>query len=255
MTVGDAILLGIIQGITEFLPISSSGHLVVAENLMGLSKSGIIFEVVVHLGTLISILVVFRKDLTRLLRNWTSDESRRMSFYLVIGTIPIVLVGSMFKSQIEIAFEMPSLVGMAFLVTGSILILTYFTRVSGNSEMNTKRSILIGLSQALAILPGISRSGITISSGLILGMEAKEAARFSFFLAIPALLGSGFFMMGEILSMSGDGESMRILITGFVTSFLIGLIALKFLLSVLVKGKFYWFGIYCWVIGIISIGI
>jgi len=254
MTIVEAILLGFLQGITEFLPISSSGHLVVAKHLMGLTHSGILFEVVVHLGTLISILVVFRNDLKRLLRNWSSKESKTLFLYLGLGTIPIAVAGLIFKPQIEIVFQKLFFAGIAFLVTGSVLILTSLVRVSIWNQIDAKKSILVGLSQAFALLPGISRSGMTISTGLFLGLESKEAARFSFLLAIPSILGSGILMIGDFIAFEGGMEAIEILTAGFFTSFVIGVIALKFLLTVLAKGKFHWFGIYCLVLGIISIG-
>lgn len=253
MTAGDAALLGIVQGVTEFLPISSSGHLVIAQDLMGVSSAGILFEVVVHLGTLASILVVFREDIGRLLRHRSSRESKKMFVHLLIGTIPIALAGVLFKSQIEMTFNNLHLVGSAFLATGIMLILTYFT--ASRSEGTTpKKSVFIGLSQALALIPGISRSGATISTGLFLGIDAKEAARFSFLLAIPALFGSGVYMMREFVSLGAGSEGAGVLAAGFVSSFIVGLVSLKFLLRVLVRGRFHWFGIYCLAVGIMSIG-
>lgn len=225
-----------------------------AETLLGVSQSGILFEVIVHLGTLASILVIFRDDIKKLLKNWSSTESRMLFLHLGIGTIPVVFAGLIFRSQIEIAFQNLRLVGFAFLVTGTVLILTSFA-TSVSSQINKKKSIVIGLSQAFALIPGISRSGMTIATGLILRMDTKEAARFSFLLAIPSLLGSGIFMIKDLLSLGSDLESMGVFAAGFMTSFVVGVIALKFLLSVLVKGKFHWFGVYCLVLGIISIGI
>ena len=253
MTIGDATLLGILQGVTEFLPISSSGHLVVAEDLMDISPSGLLFEVVVHLGTLGSILVVFGRDIVRLLRNPSSAESRMLAVYLVIGSVPVFVAGLAFRSRIETAFQNLHVVGLAFLVTGTVLILTSFVRgVKG--EMDGRKSFLVGLSQALALLPGISRSGMTISTGLLLGLHPQEAARFSFLLAIPALFGSGAVMIRDILTLRPDAVSPSIMAAGFATSFAVGILSLRILLRILIRGRFHWFGIYCLVLGFLTIG-
>ncbi|MFQ6616073.1 MAG: undecaprenyl-diphosphate phosphatase [Fidelibacterota bacterium] len=248
MTLLEAFFLGILQGVTEFLPISSSGHLVVAENLMGLSHRGILFEVTVHLGTLMSILVVFRRDILRLITHISSRETRSFLGYLLVGTIPIALAGGTLRSSIEPLFENVTAVGLAFLVTGTVLVLTRFIR-SGRSGMNGRKSLVVGLAQAISLVPGISRSGVTIGSGIMLGLPSGEAARFSFLLAIPALVGSGALLMGDFLQAASHLDSALVLGAGFVSSFAAGLAALKVLLRILRKGNFHWFGAYCLVLG------
>ncbi|MEE9166289.1 MAG: undecaprenyl-diphosphate phosphatase [Candidatus Neomarinimicrobiota bacterium] len=254
MTPVEAAILGILQGVTEFLPISSSGHLVVAEELMRVQSPGILFEVVVHLGTLISILIVFKEEIGKLLRNWSTGESKAMFGYLIIGTIPVVISGSIFKSQLESAFEDLRLVSFAFLLTGFVLILTAFVS-SRTAQLDKGKSTVIGLSQAFALIPGISRSGMTISTGLFLGINPEESARFSFLLAVPSLFGSGVIMTRDFLTFGAGKESPLVLAVGFVTSVLIGVVALRFLLHILVRGRFHWFGIYCLIAGISSMWI
>ncbi|MFQ6674457.1 MAG: undecaprenyl-diphosphate phosphatase [Fidelibacterota bacterium] len=253
MTILDAIFLGILQGVSEFLPISSSGHLVVAQNLLGVAHAGILFEVVVHLGTLLSILVVFRHDIAQLLGDLSSTRGRRYLAFLAYGTVPIASAGLVFKSQVESLFQNIQFVGGAFVATGVVLILSRFI-VGRKSPVNGVRSLLIGLAQAVALLPGISRSGVTIGTGLMMGLEPREAAKFSFFLAIPALIGSGILMFGGFLSATSQGESFAVLGAGIFTSFVAGLVSLKVLLRVLFRGNFHWFGAYCLVLGIITMG-
>lgn len=254
MTVTQALFLGVLQGVTEFLPVSSSGHLVVAQDLMGLSRGGIMFEVAVHLGTLMSILVVFRKDIVRLITQFSSDETRSFLLFLVYGTVPIAVVGGTLRSRIEPLFQELSTVGVAFLVTGSVLILTRFVR-SGGGNLNGRKSFLVGVAQAVSLVPGISRSGVTIGSGIMLGLSSREAARFSFLLAVPALVGSGALLVGDFLQAASDPGSSAVLGVGFVTSFVVGLGALKMLLRILVGGNFHWFGAYCLVLGTVILAI
>ncbi|MBC8175032.1 MAG: undecaprenyl-diphosphate phosphatase [Candidatus Marinimicrobia bacterium] len=252
MTFLDSIILGVIQGITEFLPISSSGHLVVAQSMMGISQPGILFEVSVHLGTLLSILVIFFRDVQKLVVTLLEKSTQKYVGYLLIGTIPIVVVGMTMKESVEKAFENPHFVGYSFLFTGLVLLATKFAKPS-YSKFSGWKSIIVGFFQAIALLPGVSRSGMTISSGLLLKIHAKEAAKFSFILAIPALIGSGVFMIRDFISLSSSGESTWILFTGFATSFVVGILALKLLLSLLMKGKFHWFGIYCLLMGFLTL--
>lgn len=253
MTVTEALFLGVLQGVTEFLPISSSGHLVVAENLMGLDHRGIAFEVMVHLGTLMSILVVFRKDIVRLVTQIRLKDTRSYLRYLLYGTIPIALTGGTLRTRIEPLFENLAVVGVAFLITGTVLILTRVIR-SGARRLNGQVSVLVGLAQAVSLVPGVSRSGLTIGTGMIAGLPSGEAARFSFLLAVPALVGSGALLLGDFLRAASDSGSVAVLVTGFLSSFSAGLVALKVLLRILLGGNFHWFGVYCLVLGTVILG-
>ena len=191
MTFIEAIILGVTQGLTEFLPISSSGHLVIMQHLLKIQIKGNEFEVLVHLGTLGSILVVFFHDLQTLISDFKSKQNRLYIFYLLIASIPAALAGILFKDHFESFFDNHYFVSKALMFTGLILILSYFFKPK-NKKINFLSSIIIGFFQALAIIPGISRSGMTISFALLLGINAKDAAKFSFLMAIPIVSGAGF---------------------------------------------------------------
>ncbi|MFH1850730.1 MAG: undecaprenyl-diphosphate phosphatase [Candidatus Neomarinimicrobiota bacterium] len=252
MTIFEALLLGILQGITEFLPISSSGHLVLGEHLLGVITTGLVFEVAVHLGTLCSIIYVFRDDLLELLRSLRTAATWRLILTIVIGTIPAVVVGLGFKDRIEAAFDSIQLVGAALMVTGLLLILTRWARERGCTP-GPLNGFIIGLAQALAILPGISRSGSTISMALFLGISGEQAARFSFLLAIPAILGAGVLHALDIAATGTAASITPAVLTGFLSSLAVGIVALKFLLRTLKSGRFHWFGIYCLAVGLLTL--
>ena len=249
MTLLEAIILGIIQGLTEFLPISSSGHLVLGQYVLDIKLKGNSFEIVTHLGTLVSVLCIFWKEILSLILDITDKNNRKYIFYLILGTIPAVVIGFGAKTYFSELFESVQLVSIALMVTG--LILFYSKKVKNNSfPIDAKKALLIGITQAIAIIPGISRSGITICTALALGMSGKNAAKFSFLLAIPAISGAG-------LLLALDPQSgitfipLSSLIVAFISSFIIGYICLKWLLNLLESGKFHFFGYYCFMIGLI----
>ena len=249
MTLLEAIILGIIQGITEFLPISSSGHLVLGQYVLDVKLKGNSFEIVTHLGTLVSVLCIFWKEILSLILDITDKNNRKYIFYLILGTIPAVIIGFGAKSYISELFESVQLVSIALMVTG--LILFFSKKVKNNSlQIDAKKAFLIGITQAIAIVPGISRSGITICTALALGMSGKNAAKFSFLLAIPAISGAGLLLA---LDPQSDITFIPLtsLIMAFMSSFIVGYICLKWLLSLLESGKFYFFGYYCFMIGLI----
>ena len=243
----DALILGILQGITEFLPVSSSGHLVLGQKLLGINVPGNAFEVILHIGTLMSILVVFWPDIHRLFSEIKDAHVRKYIFTLVLGTIPAIIVGLSLKGQIALMFDNAHSVALALIVTGIILI---FSKWFSNKKSNLTlvKGFVIGLAQALAIIPGISRSGATICTGLMMGLSAEEAARFSFLLAIPAIAGAGILTAMDIDKIS---LGMDVIAVGLLSSFLVGWAALKWLLNLLKTGKFHWFGVYCLLLGII----
>lgn len=254
MTLFEAIFLGIIQGLTEFLPISSSGHLVIGQNLLGIYVPGNLFEVVVHVGTLFSILVVFKDDWINLLRTVRERESAQYLLTIFLGTIPAVFVGLLFKDSIEKIFDSMSLVAGALMFTGLILLVTKWLTGRGK-KISVGSGFLMGCAQALAIIPGISRSGATISTGLVLGLGARDAARFSFLLAIPAICGAGTLTGIDLMQGGLESISSLALTGAFLSSFLVGVAALKWLLGLLESGKFYWFGIYCFLVGGLTLSI
>ena len=249
MTLFEAIILGIIQGLTEFLPISSSGHLVIGQYVLDIKLEGNGFEIVTHLGTLVSVLCIFWKEILSLILDITDKNNRKYIFYLILGTIPAIVIGFGAKTYFSGLFESVQLVSIALMVTG--LILFFSKKVKNNSlQIDAKKAFLIGITQAIAIVPGISRSGITICTALALGMSGKNAAKFSFLLAIPAISGAGLLL---VLDPQSDITFIPLtsLIMAFMSSFIVGYICLKWLLSLLESGKFYFFGYYCFMIGLI----
>jgi undecaprenyl-diphosphatase len=252
MSVLEAVLLGAIQGTTEFLPVSSSGHLVLMANWLNADLPGFAFEVVVHLGTLLSILFVFRKDLTSILsRVFKKGEFGEIGS-IAVATVPAVLIGLFFKSNIESAFSTVSVVGWCLLFTGILLGSTCWIKESQPCDITFMSALIIGLAQAAALFPGISRSGITIASALWLGISNRQAGRFSFIIAIPALIGSGLLTMRDIVAIGSNQVSGIVLSTAFISAFVIGLGALKVLLVLLESGKLYLFSIYCILMGFVA---
>ncbi len=248
----EALLLGAIQGATEFLPVSSSGHLVLMANWLNADLRGLAFEVVVHLGTLLSIIVIFRKDLTLLIGNALKEGELGEIGAIAVATVPAALIGLIFKSHIESVFSTISLVGWCLIVTGVILGSTRWVGKSPSREITLALALLIGIAQTAALLPGISRSGITIAAALWLGISARNAGQFSFLIAIPALIGSGLLTLPDILAMGGSEVSAGVLTMAFISAFAIGLGALKILLGLLESGRLYLFSGYCIVVGVIA---
>ena len=242
MNIFQSALLGIIQGLTEFLPISSSGHLVLVQSLIpNFSQEGILFDTFLHFGTILAILVFY------------FDKIRKLAFeqirILIIATIPAVIVGFLLKDQIDTIFQNTFLVGVALIVTGLMNL-----RTDKHKEMTdtvgTKNGIIIGLFQAFAILPGISRSGSTIFGGTLMGIKKEKAAEFSFLLSIPAVLGANLL---EIIKSGEDFVLLPEYIVGIICSFVFGLICIKVLLNMLSTNKFKYFGYYCILIGVVSL--
>lgn len=247
----NSLLLGALQGATEFLPVSSSAHLVLFGNLLNADLPGIVFEIVVHLGTLISILVMFRQDIAEMLSRIVEDRDFYELITIAVATIPIAIIGPIFKSNIETAFSTVFLVGVCLIITGIILSSTRWTPLSNLTKISLMTAFLIGVSQAFALLPGISRSGITISVALWLGISAFEAGRFSFLIAIPALIGSMLLNLPDIILVGSNKGHLLILLIGFSSAFVVGLVALKMLISLVESGKLYFFSGYCFFLGII----
>ena len=249
MTYLDAIILGILQGLTEFLPVSSSGHLVLAQTVLKVNLPGVSFEVLLHLGSLLAVVVYFRTNIVLLIRSLfdkTMVHERKLVLWLVIATIPAVLAALLFKDFFEEAFSKPVLTSIMLLVTGLILLSTRFFS-GGNNRIKLGSAILMGIAQALAILPGISRSGTTISTGLIVGVKPSEAAEFSFLLAIPAIIGAVIFKMDELATI--DIAIVGQYLTGTIVTFLASLLAVYAVLSAIRRGKFLYFGFYCFAAG------
>lgn len=246
----DAIFLGILQGLTEFLPVSSSGHLVLAEHLLHAKNPGVAFELVVHLGTLLSVLIYFRRRISLLLGSFfrkSDTETRMMNYLLLIATIPAVIAGVFFKDFFESSFSAPVMTSIFLMVTGLILLLTAIVPKKDNS-VTLGRAIIIGIGQAVAILPGISRSGSTISAGLFAGVNPMAAAEFSFLLSIPTIAGAIVFKMKDIADINTSMYGQ--FLVGLIASFIFGLLSVYWLLDIIKKGKFKYFGIYCLIAGL-----
>ena len=273
MTFLEAVLLGILQGLTEFLPISSSGHLVLAQEFLGVKEHLVFFDVMLHLGTLFAVLVAYRKALRKLVAVGLSTLANgqfyrkpittvntsvelRFIWLILIGMIPTGIIALLFKSELESFFDNVQLVSIMLIITGVILQLPRLRRRKSEDSNATSEKIktwhapLIGIAQGGAITPGISRSGTTISLALFLGIPAKTAAEYSFLLSIPAILGAVVLNIPDI----GDTHiPYHILAAGMLASFIVGYIALRFLLTVLNRGKFSLFSYYCVALGIISL--
>lgn len=243
MNAFTAAILGTIQGLTEFLPVSSSGHLVLAQNLIpGFSQPGILFDVVLHFGTLFAVLIFFKDRIFKL--------SKKYIGFLIVGTIPAVLVGLLFKNRVEALFVGGKIVGIELIISG--LINLWIDKISAKDEsLDNKKSWWIGIAQAVAIIPGISRSGATIFAGVKQGVDPKEAAEFSFILSVPAILGANLL---EFLGRGIGGEAnLAYYSLGFVAAFLSGLLAIKVVFDFLKKKRFEIFAYYCFIIGVLAI--
>ena len=249
MTLLTVIILAVIQGLTEFLPVSSSGHLALAGMIMKVPEGDLIFEIVVHLGTLMAVLAVYRNDLKELVSGVfrKQRESLVLAGLLIIGSIPAALAGFFLADSIERAFNSPVLVSVMLLVTGCVLFSTKFMKSGNRDKPTVAGSFIVGISQAMALLPGISRSGFTISAGLLAGIKKEKAARFSFMLSIPAIAGAAILKLGDAGSI---GIDLSLMITGFAVSALTGYLALRILLKFLRAGRFSIFAWYCWLLGL-----
>lgn len=249
----DAVILGLIQGLTEFLPVSSSGHLVLAQELLGVNLPGVSFEVLTHLGTLLAVLLFFRERIIDLIRSLfvkSMLEERRIIVLLIIGTIPAVIVGLLLKDSIEEAFTSPVLASSMLIATGAILLATRFVPKK-QGEVSTAKSIIIGIGQALAILPGISRSGTTIATGMFLGVDPGKAAEFSFLLAIPAIGGATVLELNELAHTSG--ALLGRYAVGALAAFISGLLAVYLVMAAVRRGRFEYFGYYCLAAGLVGL--
>ncbi len=253
----QAIILGLVQGLTEFLPVSSSGHLVLTQKLLGVTDEGVTFEILVHFGTLLSVVIYFWKTLWRMVLSIIPPfkeeyaRERRMIVFLMIASIPAAIVGfSPLKDSFTGVYEKPSIVALLLLVTGALLFLPRILAKKGKSteDVTLKSAIAMGIGQAFAILPGISRSGSTIVSGMLARTKSSAAAEFSFLMAIPAIAAATVLEVKDI----GNVEASLLgpYIAGAAVAFISGLIAIFAVLESIRKGKFEYFGIYCFVAGI-----
>lgn len=272
MDIIQAIIMGLVQGLTEFLPVSSSAHLVIVPELMGV-KSSLAFDTLLHLGTLVAVVGYFWKDILAMIKAFISslrdifrgnfkenikeDPFKRLTWLVVVGTIPAGLMGVLFKSQFESLFSSVAAVGFFLLVTGVILwgaewIAKRNSEKEGKEikEVSFTNSLVIGIFQGFAIAPGISRSGSTIAAALFSGLERKLAARYSFLLSIPAILGAALVQAKDIVSFD---TNLSVLIAGFLSAVIFGYLAVKFMMDYIQKHSLILFAYYCWFVGALTL--
>jgi undecaprenyl-diphosphatase len=249
------LLLGIVQGLTEFIPVSSSGHLVIAKTLFGLTEPDATIEIFLHAGTLLSILVFYRKKIVSMLasvvRFRRNEPDFRLSMTIIIASVPAGLIGVLFNDAIERMFGDAHIVAAMLIITGLLLISSRFSRARQDYGFTINAAILIGLAQAIAIMPGISRSGATIVCALWLGAKSEDAAQFSFLLALPAMFGAILLKAKDIISTHAQIDPALVIASG--VAFAVGLASLYVLLPVLRRGKLWVFGAYCALAGILSL--
>ena len=252
----EAIILGLVQGLTEFLPVSSSGHLAIGKALFGIETSDLSFEVVVHAATVLATIVVFWKDIVKLLQGlfkFQLNPETRYILLLVLSMVPVFVVGMFFKDYVEDIFGSGLLVvGVALIVTALLLFLseTLAARRGGEgSQMKWKSALWMGLAQAVAVIPGLSRSGSTIATGLLCGVKKEEVTRFSFLMVLVPILGEAFLdVAGGDFAASSVG--VLPLILGFVAAFLSGLFACRVMIAMVKKAQLKWFALYCVLVGL-----
>jgi len=259
MTVFQAIFLAVVQGLTEFLPVSSSGHLVFFQSLFGLEEPQVAFDVMLHLGTLLAVVVYLRADISQILQGtweWVKgrregEEKAKLLLWIVVATVPTGLMGILFRDWVESLFSRPQAVGLMLLVTGGVLWLTRTVKKNEKTagKIGVMDALIIGIAQGVAIIPGISRSGATISTGLFRGLHRELAGKFSFLLSIPAVLGAAFLKFREI----DTGAEFGVTFIGMTVAFVIGLLSLKLLMKIIRAGKLSGFAYYCWAMGILMI--
>jgi undecaprenyl-diphosphatase len=253
MSYFQAILLGIIQGLTEFLPVSSSGHLVLAEHVLGVKQAGVSFELLLHTGTLVAVLVCFRSRILSLVRSLYTPsmrDERKMVLLLAIATVPAGLIGILCENFFKTTFGQPAVAAGMLLVTGAILLSTRFVRKAEN-PVRWLTAVIMGIGQAVAIMPGISRSGSTIAAGMLSGVQPSRAAEFSFLMSIPVIAGATLLDARNLAAL--DTSQIGPYLVGTAVAFAAGLLAIEGLLSIIRKGRFEYFAYYCFAVGAVGL--
>ena len=262
MTFFQAFLLGIIQGLTEFIPVSSTAHLLILQQLLGIPVSDAMFSflVIVQLGTLVSIFIFYWKELLAIAKAMLnfkrSTPERNLGFYIIIATIPALLAGYLLKDAVEALFRMPMLEAAIRLFTAAVLLALaeYFgKRTRSLDSMTWLDALIIGLMQVIAVFPGASRSGTTISGGMFRGLDRPSAARFAFLMSVPVMLAAGLYEMLDVVKMPNLAQFLPLLVVGFVTAAIVGWFAIKWLLNYLNNHSLYVFAIYCAALGLLIV--
>ena len=258
----EALVLGIIQGLTEYLPVSSSGHLAIGAHLFGLSgEENLAFTVAVHVATVLSTIVILWKEIVWLFKDlfkWQWNEGTRYIVNIAISMIPVAVVGLFFKDKVEAIFGSGLVVvGICLLVTATLLTFSYFAKPRQRETISPFHAFIIGIAQAVAVLPGLSRSGSTIATGLLLGNKKEKMAQFSFLMVIPPILGEALLDVKEMAEMGVStamaGLPTLSLVVGFLAAFVFGCLACKWMIDIVKRGKLIWFAIYCAVVGAATI--
>ena len=256
MTTIQAIILGIVQGLTEFLPVSSSGHLQLANELLGTSldpESNLTFSLTLHAATVLSTIVVLWREVWGLLKGLFSRTFNAEQAYIlkiIISMIPIGIVGVFCKDYIEAAFSSILIVGIMLLVTAALLSFAYFAKPRQKQTISYRDAFIIGLAQSVATLPGLSRSGTTIATGLLLGNRKESIAQFSFLMVLPPILGNA--LLDIVKGDFGGGVELLPLVAGFLAAFVTGCLACQFMINIVRRGKLIWFAAYCAVAGLVA---
>ncbi len=251
VTLIEALILAVVQGLTEWLPVSSSGHLVITQTVLGLNPP-LIFDVMLHVGTLIVVLTVFRKDIVDIIkavikRDFETEEGK-LALFIFVGSVPIAIIGFVFYDFFKSLFSNLLAVGVAIIITGSVIFVS--EKRIGNRKMGILDSLLIGLAQAVTIIPGISRSGITVATGLLRKIDKTKAFRYSFLLSVPAVIGATVMESRDLVLGNMD---MAPLFLGATISMIVGYVSLKLLKKIVMNEKFHLFAYYCWTVGIAMI--
>lgn len=266
----ESLLLGLLQGLTEYLPISSSGHLAIAGALFGIDgEQNMAFTVLVHIATVLSTLVILWREIVWIFRDlftrqsWKSysglNEGTRYAINIIISMIPVGIVGVFFKDRIEAVFGSgTTVVGCCLLITAALLAFSYYAKPQPKEQISGWHAFIIGIAQAVAVLPGISRSGSTIATGIMLGNKKEKLAQFSFLMVIPPILGEALLDMKDLIEQAGTGTSestasFGVLAIGFIAAFLAGCAACKWMISIVRKGKLIWFALYCAIVGLLTL--
>ena len=266
MDILQAIIIGLVQGLTEFLPVSSSAHLIFTQQALGLSDVGLAFDVLLHVGTLVAVVAYFFSDIISMIKGFflslidlkdgkfmeevRRDPYKKLAWLTIIATIPVGIVGVLFNDLVESLFTGITVPAFFLLITGCLLYVSQRMNSGGIdlSNITLKEALIMGCGQALAVMPGLSRSGTTIAAGLFSGLDKEFAAKFSFILSIPAILGAGVFQLKDL---SGGNVEIEACIAGFIVAVISGYLAISVLLKIVREKSLDIFAYYCWIVGII----
>jgi len=256
----EALILGLLQGLTEYLPVSSSGHLAIGSTLFGIEgEENLAFTIVVHVATVLSTLVILWKEIDWIFKGlfkWQMNDETRYVINIIISMMPVGIVGVFFKDEVEAVFGSGLLVvGCCLLLTAALLTFSYYYKPTPKPNISRRDAFIIGLAQACAVLPGLSRSGSTIATGLLLGNDKARLAQFSFLMVIPPILGEALLnsiKLAQGEAVAGDIPALSLLV-GFLAAFVSGCLACKWMINIVKKGKLIYFAIYCAVVGLVTI--